>query len=320
MPNPQPTVSVVIVSWNTCQLTLDCVRSLESSRNSLSTEIIVVDNASSDGTVEQLRRQFPHVNVIENRENLGFARGNNVGLKICTGKYVALINSDVVVPQGCLEKMLSFMEENARIGMLGPKMILRDGSIGKSVYASPTVWNWFCNGLGLSSLFKHSKLFANFELADFDYNKTQDVDMLTGWFWLVRSTALQEVGVLDDQFFMYGEDIDWPSRFRKAGWRVTYCSEAEAIHYCGASSDRAPTRFYVEMNRANLQYFRKHHGPLGVLGFWLAMWIQQLVRVLGYCFVYLFRQKQRAAAAYKVKRSAICLLWLSGLKKTSEVR
>jgi GT2 family glycosyltransferase len=212
------------------------------------------------------------------------------------------------------------MEENARIGMLGPRMILRDGSTGKSVYASPTVWNWFSNALGLSSLFKNSKLFANFELADFDYNRTQDVDMLTGWFWLVRSSALREVGLLDDQFFMYGEDIDWPKRFRKARWRVTYFSEAEAIHYCGASSDRAPTRFYVEMNRANLQYFRKHHGPIGVLGFWLAMWIQQLVRVLGYCFVYLFHQKQRAVAAYKMKRSATCLLWLSGLKKASEVR
>jgi GT2 family glycosyltransferase len=320
MPIPQPIVSVVVVSWNTCQLTLNCVRSLENSRKLLSTEIIVVDNASSDDTVEQLRRQFPHVHVIENRENLGFARGNNVGLKLCTGRYVALINSDVVVPEGCLEKMVLYLEENARIGMLGPKMILRDGSIGKSVYASPTVWNWFCNAVGLSSLFKHSKLFANFELADFDYHKTQDVDTLTGWFWLVRSSALEEVGVLDDQFFMYGEDIDWPKRFRKAGWRVTYYSEAGAFHYCGASSDRAPTRFYVEMNRANLQYFRKHHGSFGVLGFWLAMWIQQLVRVLAYCFVYLFRQKQRAAAAYKVKRSAICLLWLSGLKKARELR
>ena len=152
MPDPQAIVSVVVVSWNTCRLTLDCVRSLESSRKSLSTEMIVVDNASSDDTVEQLRRQFPHVNVIENRENLGFARGNNIGLKICTGKYVALINSDVVVPQGCLEKMVLFMEESAGIGLLGPKMILRDGSIGRSVYASPTVWNWFCNALGLSSL------------------------------------------------------------------------------------------------------------------------------------------------------------------------
>ena len=320
MPNPQPILSVVIVSWNTRQLTLDCVSSLESTREALSTEITVVDNASSDDTVEKLRQQFPYVKVIANPENLGFARGNNIGLRICTGKYVALINSDVVVPKGCLEKMIRYLEENARIGMLGPKMILRDGSIGKSVYASPTVWNWFCNALGLSAVFKHSRLFGNFELADFDYNKTQDVDMLTGWLWLVRSTALDEVGVLDDQFFMYGEDIDWPKRFRRAGWRVTYYSEAQAIHYCGASSDRAPTRFYVEMNRANLQYFRKHHGAAGVAGFWLAMWIQQLVRVLGYCFVYLFRQKQRATAAYKVKRSAMCLLWLSGLKKASEVR
>jgi GT2 family glycosyltransferase len=320
MPDHQPILSVIIVSWNTCKLTLDCVQSLLRSRAALSTEIIVVDNASADNTVAQLREHCPYVKLIENKQNLGFAKGNNLGLQICSGKYVALINSDVVVPDGCLEKMLVYMDENPKIGMLGPRMILRDGSIGKSVYASPTVWNWFCNAVGLSRLFKGSRAFANFELDNFDYRTTQDVDMLTGWFWLVRSSALQQVGPLDDQFFMYGEDIDWPKRFRKSGWRVTYYADAEAIHHCGASSDRAPTRFYVEMNRANLQYFRKHHGFLGVIGFWLAMWIQQFVRVLGYCAVYLFKQKQRATAAYKVRRSATCLLWLSGLKKASEVR
>ena len=320
MANRGAMLSVVIVSWNTRKLTLDCVESLQSTRAALATEVIVVDNASSDDTVERLREQYAHVCVIQNAENLGFARANNIGMEVCTGKYVALINSDVVVPKGCLEKMVGYMEQNRGIGMLGPKMILRDGTIGRSVYAFPTVWNWFCNALGLSAMFKGSRAFANFELWDFDYTRTQDVDMLTGWFWLVRGKALEKVGVLDDQFFMYGEDIDWPKRFHKAGWRVTYYAEAEAIHYCGASSDRAPTRFYVEMNRANLQYFRKHHGAWGVAGFWLTMWMQQLVRVLGYGAVYLFKQKQRAAAAYKVRRSAVCLLWLSGLKKASEVR
>jgi GT2 family glycosyltransferase len=320
MSTPQPTLSVVIVSWNTRKLTLDCVQSLESSRAVLSTEIIVVDNASSDDTVEQLRERYPHVHVIANERNLGFAQGNNIGLEVCPGKYVALINSDVVVPKGCLEKMVGYLEENPKIGLLGPKMVLRDGTIGKSVYAFPTVWNWFCNALGLSVAFKRSKAFANFELADFDYEKTQDVDMLTGWFWVVRSQALKEVGLLDNQFFMYGEDIDWPKRYHRAGWRVTYYADAQAFHYCGASSDRARTRFYVEMNRANLQYFRKHHGIFGVAGFWMAMWIQQFVRLMGYCFIYIFKQKQRVAAAYKVRRTTVCLLWLSGLKKASEVR
>ena len=311
-------VSAIIVSWNTRKLTLDCVDSLVTTRPALATEIIVVDNASSDDTVEQLRLRHPAATLIANHENLGFARANNLGMAVCTGQYVALINSDVVVPSGCLEQIVQFMDQNPDIGMLGPKMVLRDGSIGASVYKSPTVWKWFCNALGLSVAFKHSDTFANFELPNFDYTKTQDVDVLTGWFWVVRSTALQEVGVLDDQFFMYGEDLDWPKRFRDAGWRVTYYAEAEAIHYCGASSDRAPVRFYVEMNRANLQYFRKHHSALAVVGFWLAMMLQHVVRVLGYGAVYLTKKDSRAAAAHKIKRSSTCLLWLFGLKK--EVR
>lgn len=315
-----PVVSAIVVSWNTRKLTLDCVESLASTLAALSTEIIVVDNASSDDTVERLRSKYPLVKLIANQQNLGFARANNLGMAACTGQYVALINSDVVLPRGCLENIVLYMDHHPDIGMLGPKMILRDGSIGPSVYKFPTVWNWFCNALGLSLAFRSSGAFGNFELPNFDYNKTQDVDILTGWFWVVRSSALREVGLLDDRFFMYGEDLDWPRRFQKAGWRVTYYSEAQAIHYCGASSDRAPARFYLEMNRANLQYFCKHHSSLAVVGFWLAMTLQQLVRVMGYSAVYLFHASNRPTAACKVKRNAACLLWLLGLKKVSEVR
>lgn len=311
-------VSAIIVSWNTRKLTLGCVESLASTRDRLATEIIVVDNASANDTVDQLRSQYPHVKLIGNQENLGFARANNLGMAVCTGQYVALINSDVVVPNGCLEKMAHYMDEHPDIGMLGPKMILRDGSIKQSVYKFPTVWNWFCNALGLRFVFKNSGTFAALTLPNFDYSKTQDVDILTGWFWVVRSSALQKVGVLDDQFFMFGEDYDWPKRFRNAGWRVTYYSEAHAIHHHGASCARAPVRFYVEMNRANLQYFRKHHRPVTVAGFWLAMMLHNIVRVIGYGAVYLTRNKSRTAAAYKVKRSFVCLLWLFGLKKASE--
>lgn len=319
-PPIRPTVSAVIVSWNTRQLTLDCVASLQSTRPALFTEIIVVDNASADDTVPQLRQRYPHVQVIANQQNLGFARANNLGMNRSTGRYVALINSDVVVSPGSLEKIVAYLDRHPDIGLLGPKMILRDGSIGRSVFKFPTVWSWFCNALGLSTAFKGSDTFGNFERTNFDYTKTQDVDVLTGWFWVVRSGALEKVGVLDDRFFMYGEDLDWPKRFHKAGWRVTYYAEAEAIHYCGASSDRAPAHFYVEMNRANLQYFRKHHGPFAVAGFWFAMCLQQAVRILGYGLLYTFRAASRSISSHKVERSVACLRMLLGFEKASEVR
>jgi len=137
---------------------------------------------------------------------------------------------------------------------------------------------------------------------------------------MVRREALDQVGLLDDRFFMYGEDIDWPKRFHEAGWRVVFYPEAEAIHHCGASTDRAPTRFYVEMNRANLQYFRKHHGWPRVVAFWLMMWLHQILRVIGYGFLYFFRQSDRPAAAFKVQRSFACLRWLAGRNPLEQAR
>jgi GT2 family glycosyltransferase len=316
MNSDKPTLSLVIVSWNTEQLVLDCLNSLESSRAHLPVEIVLVDNASKDGTVESVRERFPHVKIILNEENLGFAKANNAGIAVCSGKYVALINSDVVVPEDCLEKMVDYMEQHRDIGMLGPKMILRDGTQGSSVYEFPTVGIWLSNALGLNFVIRK----LGFMSGKVDYDKIQDVGVLTGWFWMIRREAIDQVGVLDDQFFMYGEDIDWPKRFHKSGWRVVFYPEAQAIHYCGASSALAPTRFYVEMNRANLQYFRKHHGWRGAVGFWLAMWLHQVVRIIGYCFVYPFRPSDHVIIAHKVKRSVACLLWLMGLKAPSEAR
>ena len=283
-------------------------------------EIIVVDNASSDDTVTTVLDLFPSVRLVQNEENFGFARANNIGISLISGKYVCLINSDVVIPDGCIEKMVKYMDEHVDIGMLGPKMILPDGTVGHSCMRFPTVWNWFCSALALDSVFKTSKIFSNFMMTDFNQDRTQDVDLLTGWFWMVRGEALGQVGGLDGRFFMYGEDFDWPKRFHQSGWRVVFYHEAEAIHYCGASSSRAPVRFYIEMNKANLQYFKKHHNMLSVIGFWLAILLRQVLRLVGYGGVYIFKQSRRVEAGFKVRRSLDCLLWLITAKTPGEAR
>jgi GT2 family glycosyltransferase len=312
------TLSIVIVSWNTRQLVVNCLKSLENSRLTIPMEIILVDNASSDDTVECVRKQFPETKIIQNDANLGFARANNLGLEISTGEFVALINSDVEVSEGSLEKMIAYMRQEPSVGMLGPKMILRDGSVGRSCYRFPTVWRWFREALSLDTLLGKTAKFQDFEMSDFKYDRTTEVDVLTGWFWMVRRKAIEQIGFLDPQFFMYGEDIDWPKRFHDAGWKVVFFSEANAVHYCGASSDRAPLRFYVEMNRANLQYFKKHHNIFGVVGFWLAILLHHILRVVGYSLVFVLKGRERKLAAYRVKRSTACLLWLMGLKNPGE--
>lgn len=242
--NSAPAISVIIVTWNAKKYVRECLHSLRSQSAKLGAEVIVVDNASSDGTPDVVREEFPEVKLIETGANLGFAKGNNVGIRHSRGKYLALVNSDVNVPDGCLARMLEYMQSEPKIGIIGPRMQCPpDGAIGRSYMRFPGVWNWFCRALALDSLFRGSALFGGFMMTDFDNTRTADVDVLNGWFWMARREAVDQVGLLDERFFMYGEDIDWCKRFHQCGWRVVYFAGAEALHYGGASSSAAPVRF-----------------------------------------------------------------------------
>lgn len=307
----QPVVSVVVVTWNGKQYAMECLKSLLALESKLDLQVVVVDNASTDGTPDAIREQFPRVELVQNPNNLGFAKANNMGISRSNGRYVCLVNSDVVVTQRCFEKMIAFMDANPGIGLLGPKMLSPDGGIGPSVMRLPTVGNSLCCALGLHSVFRRSDVFGGYLIPNFPYNAIADVEVLTGWFWMVRRSALAQVGDLDERFFMYGEDIDWCHRFLKAGWRVVFYPEAEALHYGAASSSQAPARFYVEMRRANLQYFKKHYGRLRTAGYVLTTWVHELVRLLAYGAVYCVRGTQRSAAASKVERSWSCIRWLT---------
>ena len=310
--NAQPVLSIVIVTWNGKKYALECLDSLYELKAALSMEILVVDNASTDGTPDAIQEKFPDVTLIRNDENLGFAKANNIGIGLSRGKYLCLVNSDVVVPAGCLEGMTAYMEEHPDIGLLGPKMLSPDGGTGQSVMRLPTVWNSLCCALGMHSLFPDSNTFGGFLMNSYKYDVVDNVEVLTGWFWMVPRVALEKVGGLDEQFFMYGEDIDWSYRFLQAGWRVVFYPNAEALHYGAASSGQAPTRFYVEMRRANLQYFRKHHGRLGGFGYLFTTWVHESFRILGYGALYCFNRYERADAAFKVSRSLSCIKWLTG--------
>src|SRR5262249_29720323 len=201
-------LSIVVVTWNAKKYVWECLNSLLQLKELGSSEIIVVDNDSSDGTPELVKKSFPSINLIRNSCNLGFGKATNIGIKEATGEFICLINSDVVVPKGCIESMLRYMEQNQDIGLLGPQMLGPDGSVHRSTMRFPTCWRSFCHALVLDSLFKGSKLFSGFMMGHFGHDKTMDVDVLNGWFWMVRRAALSQVGLLDERFFIYGEDID----------------------------------------------------------------------------------------------------------------
>ena len=305
-------VSIVILSWNTRQMLCQCVESVCARTNQINYEIIVVDNASSDGSADAVANQFPQVKLIRNKENFGFARANNIGIRASTGRYVCLINSDVIVQDGCIEKLMEFMDKNPSVGLAGPRILNPDGGLQVSCRHFPSFWNNLCQVLGFNKLFPKSVFFSEPFMKYWSHDEIRKVDALSGCFWMVCRKALDEVGLLDEDFFFYGEDIDWCKRFHKAGWDVVFYPEAAAIHFGGASSSNAPVRFYIEMQKADLHYWRKHHGRLGQSAYWMIILLRQLVRLPVYVLIYIFR---RDNAIFKLKRNIVCIRWLFGLCK-----
>jgi len=310
------TVSLVIVVWNAKKYVQECLESLREHCRGVYDEVIVVDNASSDGSPDLIEETFPEFKLIRNSENLGFAKANNIGIAQSSGEYVCLVNSDVKFTSDCLTPMLQYIATNPGVGMVGPKMLGRDGRAWRSTMRFPTVWNQFTRALGLDAAFKHSRWFGGYLMSDFNHQTTIPVDVLNGWFVLVRRTALDKVGPLDPQFFMYGEDVDWCYRFHLAGEKIVFFADAEAIHYGGASSSNAPIRFYLEQCYANWQYWRKHRGWLARIAFLGSLTIYHAVRLLAASWAYLILPSQRPKSLAKLKRAAVCLQWVSQPQRT----
>ena len=303
-------VSVIIVSWNARDYLKQCLESLTPAVCRYPMEIIVVDNASSDGSPELVENSFPHVQLVRNSANLGFARGNNVGIRNSSGRYLCLINSDVKVLPDCINRLVDYCEQHPEVGMAGPRIIGGDGKLQRSCRGFPTLWNMLCRALALDTIFPRNKLFTGYSLSYWPQDSTRPVDILSGCFWLIRRETLSRVGLLDEAFFMYGEDMDWSKRFWLGGSSLVFVSQAEAIHYGGASSSNSPVRFYIEMQRADLQYWKKHHSRGATAGYFLVSCLHLLLRMMGYSLAFLFRKGARQNYRYKVKRSFACLKWL----------
>jgi GT2 family glycosyltransferase len=303
-------LSIIIVSWNAREYLSKCIQSLAGLLTNANSEIIVVDNASTDGSPEMVCAQFPQVRLIRNSKNLGFAKANNIGIRQCTGNYIALINSDVEVLNGCVDRLIEYMKQNSDIGMLGPQILDENGNVQRSCMGFPSIWNTFCRTFALDVLFPNTKLFSGYMMSYWPHNTTRDVDVINGCFWMIRRQAIDEVGLLDERFFMYAEDKDWCKRFWDAKWKIVYYPEAQAIHYGGASASNAPIKFYIEMYRANLQYWKKHHDRMAQAIFMVFIGLHHIMRLLGQIPLYIVRPAKRSQSLMKIKRSLASLHWL----------
>jgi GT2 family glycosyltransferase len=302
-------ISIVTVTWNCKYYLKEFLDSLEVLRANPTVEIIVVDNASDDGTAEFVRDCYPEVTLLSSKENLGFSRGNNLGISKSTGRYICLINPDVKVLDNCIEKMQIFMEAHPTIGLMGPKMLSADRMPSRSCMGAPTLWRMFCRALALDVLFPNSRFFGGFLMPYFDYHQIAEVDILNGWFWMTHRSALENVGLLDETYFMYADDLDWSKRFLDAGWKVVYFPEAESIHYGGGASINAPIRFSVEMQKANFQYWQKNYGAVSQTVYIAIVALHQIVRLVGHSFGFFLHRTHREDQWQKIKRSFACLRW-----------
>ena len=276
--------------------------------------VTVVDNASSDGSPEHVEEHFPNVTLIRNQTNLGFAKASNIGMYQSSGRYICLVNSDVVVQEDCLDTLRNYMDENPRIGIIGPKILNSDGTLQPTCRQFPTLWNSFCRATGLDTIFPRSKLFSQQFMTFWTHDRTLQVDYLSGCLVMVRREALNEVGLLDEEFFFYAEDKDWCKRFWDNGWEVVYLPHVEAVHRLYGSSDKRPVKFYIQEVRANLQYWLKHHGRLSQSCFFLLMLLHQLLRITNGIVSYTLRgaSRGRISAAFSMPVRDTRAHWLGG--------
>lgn len=258
-------LSVVIVNWNVKDLLRRCLNSvLEGLRSDngqqLSCQIVVVDNASDDGSVGMLREEFPHVHLIANKENLGFTRGSNQGIAFSNGRYVLLLNPDTEILGDALGEMVVHMEAHHRVGALGPQLLDPDGQVQSSRRRFPNLGTAYVESTFLQQWFPESDILKRYYVLDGSDDETQSVDWVVGACLLMRRETLEEVGLLDERFFMYSEELDWCYRAKELGWEVVYLPTAQVIHYVGKSSEQVLPLRHIQFQRSKVLFFKKHHG------------------------------------------------------------
>lgn len=242
-------LSTIIVSYNTRRLLKDCLNSiicLNQLSHLLSSEVIVVDNASSDGSPNMVKKEFPQVKLLENHTNLGYAHANNQGLKIAQAEFLLFLNSDTVVPQPTLPQLIQYLKSHPQVGIITPKLQLKDGLLDPDCHRGfPKPWSALTYFLGLENLFPHVKLFAQYHQFYKNLNQAHEIDACCGAFLLTRKKIIQEIGGWDEAYFFYGEDLDLCYRLKQKGYQVVYFPTVSAVHYKGASSGIRKESFQI---------------------------------------------------------------------------
>jgi GT2 family glycosyltransferase len=268
-------LSVIVVNWNTRDMLSRCLASIYTYPPGSEFEVLVVDNASSDGSAQMVQERFPQVRSIQNRENLGFARANNLAIRESRGRYVLLLNSDTEVLSGALQYLLDFIEKHTEAGAIGPKVLNPDLTLQSSCNPMPTLGRELWHLMHLDHLWPRSI----YREENWDATVAHAVEVIQGNCLLIRRKALSDVGVLDEAFFMFTEEVDLCYRLLQRGWSVYWVPMARIVHYGGQSTRQALKEMFIELHRSKVVFFRKTRGAWGSVVYKLILLLTALTRL-----------------------------------------
>jgi GT2 family glycosyltransferase len=262
-------LSIVIVNWNTRDLLKDCLQSVWSSLAGVEAEVIVVDNASTDGSVEMARSHFPATRLIANPDNRGFAAANNQGFDIARGRHVLLLNSDTIVHGDVLARSVEYMDHNPDVGMMGCRVLNGDGSTQMTCSRFPTFANLLLQTTGANRL--GGSFFSRYQMLDWNRKDERDVEVISGCYLVVRAEVISDIGYLDEAFFCYGEETDWCRRCSNAGWRLVFAPVGEITHFGSGSTRKMNHRRDLMLTEGTIRLHQKHGGRVNAAMVWLLL-------------------------------------------------
>lgn len=258
-----PILSVVIVSYNTRELTLRCLRSLNNGLGDVPAEVFLVDNGSTDESAPAIEAEFPAVRLIRNERNRGFGAANNQALRLARGEFVLLLNSDAFPEKPAISRLIECAREHPRVAVLGPRLLNEDGTLQPSCYRFPGPLRSVWENLLLAAALPNHPVFGDYRA--WAHDTEREVDFVSGACWLVRRAAMEEVGFFDEDFFLYAEETDWARRFELKGWKTLFVPGAAVVHRGGGSGGAQPDRVFSEFHRGQERFIRKHFGMSGLM-------------------------------------------------------
>ncbi len=257
--NQSVELSIIIVSWNVCDLLRNCLQSIYDNRGDLSVQVIVVDSNSADESVKMIQREFKQVTLLAQAENVGFTRGNNIGLEMAEGKYHLLLNPDTEIISNALQQMVDFLAAHDEVGIVGSHTLNTDGSTQSTRRRFPTLMTAFFESTWLQGIAPKSVL-ARYYVTDASYDDTIAIDWVQGSALMARREVYEQIGGLDTGFVMFSEEMDWCKRAKNAGWQVYYLGDSFITHHGGKSTEQVVANKHIYFQESKLRYFRKHHG------------------------------------------------------------